>query len=111
MKTAWLGFERRVAVRFLREGRMQTVLIMVGVAAGVAVITYISVLIGALQASTVAKTLGSQAHVVLQPLEDVVIPAAEPSSGQARMSDVQPRAQRLRSVANWQALLPPSRCR
>ena len=31
-----LGFESRVATRFLREGRMQTVLIIVGVAAGVA---------------------------------------------------------------------------
>ena len=30
----WLGFETHVAIRFLREGRLQTVLIMVGVAAG-----------------------------------------------------------------------------
>ena len=36
----WPGFEFRVALRFLREGRMQTVLIIVGVAAGVAVIAY-----------------------------------------------------------------------
>ena len=28
----WPGFELRVALRFLREGRMQTVLIIVGVA-------------------------------------------------------------------------------
>ena len=31
-----LGFEWLVALRFLREGRMQTLLIIVGVAAGVA---------------------------------------------------------------------------
>ena len=43
--SSWLGFEVRVAVRFLREGRLQTVLIMVGVAAGVAVIAYISALV------------------------------------------------------------------
>ena len=30
------AFERRVALRFLREGRMQSLLIVVGVAAGVA---------------------------------------------------------------------------
>lgn len=106
MNKAWLGFEARVALRFLREGRMQTVLIMVGVAAGVAVITYISVLISALQVSTVTKTLGSQAHVVLQPLDDVVTPAAERAQDEKRLSDVQPRAQRLRSVPNWQLLLP-----
>lgn len=29
-----LGFESLVAIRFLREGRMQTLLIIVGVAAG-----------------------------------------------------------------------------
>jgi lipoprotein-releasing system permease protein len=40
-----LGFERRVALRFLREGRMQSLLIIVGVAAGVAVVAYISALI------------------------------------------------------------------
>lgn len=103
---AWLGFEARVALRFLREGRMQTVLIMVGVAAGVAVITYISVLISALQANTVAKTLGAQAHVVIRPLDDEVVPAAARAAGELTLSDVQPRAQRLRSVANWPALLP-----
>ena len=55
----WPGFELRVALRFLREGRMQTVLIVVGVAAGVAVIAYISALISGLQDSTLTKTLGA----------------------------------------------------
>ena len=55
----WLGFETRVAVRFLREGRLQTVLIMVGVAAGVAVIAYISALVTGLQKNTFDKTLGA----------------------------------------------------
>ena len=35
------GFEVQVALRFLAEGRMQTLLIVVGVAAGVAVVAYI----------------------------------------------------------------------
>ena len=54
-----LGFERQVALRFLREGRMQTVLIIIGVAAGVAVIAYITALVNGLQSNTVAKTLGA----------------------------------------------------
>ena len=62
-----LGFERRVALRFLREGRMQTLLIIVGVAAGVAVIAYISALISGLQSNTLNKTLGAQAHITLRP--------------------------------------------
>lgn len=103
--TALLGFEIRVAMRFLREGRMQTVLIMVGVAAGVAVIVYISALISGLQANTLAKTLGAQAHITLRSLEDTVLPAAERVPGDRTLTEVQPRAQRLRSVQNWQPLM------
>ena len=102
----WPGFELRVALRFLREGRMQTVLIIVGVAAGVAVIAYISALISGLQNSTLTKTLGAQAHISVRVLDDVVTPAALAQPGAARLTETQPRAQRLRSVANWQALLP-----
>ena len=38
MRWRGLGFEWRVALRFLFEGRFQSVLIIVGVAAGVAVV-------------------------------------------------------------------------
>ena len=102
----WPGFEFRVALRFLREGRMQTVLIIVGVAAGVAVIAYISALINGLQANTLAKTLGAQAHITLKAPDDLVLPAAVLLPGTTVLSETQPRAQRLRSIANWQALLP-----
>ncbi len=104
--TVWPGFELRVALRFLREGRMQTVLIIVGVAAGVAVIAYISALITGLQSSTLTKTLGAQAHLTLQAPDDRVTPAAAPVPGATVLTETQPRAQRLRSVANWQALVP-----
>jgi lipoprotein-releasing system permease protein len=103
---AWLGFETRVAVRFLREGRLQTVLIIVGVAAGVAVIAYISALVTGLQKNTFDKTLGGQAHVTLQSRDDAVTPARLKEPGAVVLSDVQAKAQRLRSVSNWQALLP-----
>ena len=102
----WLGFEVRVAVRFLREGRLQTVLIMVGVAAGVAVIAYISALVTGLQDNTFRKTLGGQPHVTLRALDDVVSPARATLPGEQRLTDTQPRAQRLRSVGNWQSMLP-----
>ncbi len=100
----WLGFERRIALRFLLEGRMQTLLIIVGVAAGVAVVAYISALISGLQANTLAKTLGAQAHVTLKAPDDAVSPAR--ASGTATLTMTQPRAQRLRSIGNWQALVP-----
>ena len=102
----WLGFEWRVAVRFLREGRLQTLLIMVGVAAGVAVIAYISALVTGLQSNTFAKTLGGQPHVSLRALDDAVSPSLPQTPGATRLTDTQARAQRLRSVGNWQLLIP-----
>ncbi len=102
-----LGFESRVATRFLREGRMQTLLIIVGVAAGVAVVAYISALITGLQRNTIEKTLGAQAHVTLNPRDDVVLAARAPASaGANELVQTQPRAQRPRSISNWQLLVP-----
>ena len=101
-----LGFEWNVALRFLREGRMQTLLIIAGVAAGVAVITYIAALIQGLQTNTVDKTLGTQAHISLRAPEDVVTPIQTEVAAGMVLSETQPKAQRLRSVANWQQLLP-----
>ena len=102
----WLGFERQVAIRFLREGRMQTVLIMVGVAAGVAVVAYISALITGLQSNTLEKTLGAQAHITVSNRDDIVTPARLPLKGTNELVQTQPRAQRPRSISNWQLLLP-----
>ena len=101
----WPGFEFRVALRFLREGRMQTVLIIVGVAAGVAVIAYISALISGLQANTRQKhwcrrTSRCARRTIWSPRPPRRLPDA------AALTETQPRAQRLRSVANWQALVP-----
>ena len=55
-----MRFALIVALRFLREGRFQSLLIIVGVAAGVGVVTYISALIEGLQGNTIARTLGTQ---------------------------------------------------
>lgn len=99
-----LGFEWRVAVRFLTEGRFQSLLIIVGVAAGVAVVAYISALITGLQRNTLEKTLGAQAHVSVSPLDERVTPALPPQAGTLRWSDTQARAQRLQTITNWQAI-------
>ena len=86
---------------------MQTLLIIVGVAAGVAVVAYISALIAGLQRNTIEKTLGAQAHITLSPLDDMVLPARAPSSAATReLVQTQPRAQRPRSIGNWQLLVP-----
>ena len=102
----WLGFERQVAIRFLREGRMQTVLIIAGVAAGVAVVAYISALITGLQSNTLEKTLGAQAHITVSAPDDIVTPARSPLANTSELVQTQARAQRPRSISNWQLLVP-----
>lgn len=98
------GFAFTVALRFLREGRLQSLLIVVGVAAGVAVVTYISALIEGLQGNTIQRTLGTQAHLVVKPPEERSLPSAGAASGTTRLRDVQPRAQRPRTVDQWHSI-------
>ena len=66
-----MGFEWRVSTRFLAEGRFQTLLMVLCVAAGVAVYTYITALVNGLQTNTINRTLGVQPHVTLRPVKDV----------------------------------------
>lgn len=67
----WMPFELLLALRFLREGRMQSTLILAGVTGGVAVIIFLTQLINQLQASIIDRVMGSQAHVVIKPPEEV----------------------------------------
>ena len=90
-----LPFAWMVCLRYLREGRMQTVLILAGVTGGVAVIIFLTTLISQLQESIIDKTLGSQAHIVIRPPQAVNRTTLSPDSTAAI---IQPRAQRLRSV-------------
>jgi lipoprotein-releasing system permease protein len=95
----WQPFEWIAATRFLREGRTQSLLIIVGVGVGVSVIVFMSALLSGLQANLVKRTLSSQAHLVILPPEDVARPQ---DSGEWAL--VQKQAQRLRSIDQWQAL-------
>ncbi len=95
----WLHFEWIAAIRFLREGRTQSLLIIVGVGVGVSVIVFMSALLSGLQANLVKRTLSSQAHLVLLPPEEIARPQSH--TGGAL---IQKQAQRLRSIDQWQAL-------
>jgi len=92
-------FEWIVAIRFMREGLMQTLLIISGVALGVSVIVFISALISGLQSNLFRRTLDYQAQIVIIPPREVAR-ALRRADDQATL--VQPRAQRLRSVDEWQ---------
>ena len=99
-----LPFEIVVALRFLREGRLQTWLIVGGAGIGVAVVIFITALVNGLQANTIKRTLGTQAHVVLRPPEEVAVPQRVAGTEGTVLPSVQARAQRLRSIDQWQPL-------
>jgi lipoprotein-releasing system permease protein len=102
--TRWMPFELLVALRFLREGRMQSVLILAGVTGGVAVIIFLTQLINQLQSTIIDRVMGSQAHVVIRPLEEVTQRVVAPSAEREVAAVVQPRAQRLRTVDQWERI-------
>lgn len=99
-----MAFEWFVALRFLREGRLQTVLVFAGVAVGVGVIVFLGALIDGLQVSLIEQTLGSQAHVVIEPPEEKVRQLAPPTTG-AVSAAIEKAPQRLRSIPQWQQTL------
>lgn len=96
-------FEIIVAFRFMREGLMQTLLIILGVGLGAAVIIFMSALLAGLQSNVVRRTLNFQAPVVVLPPDQVARPLrAEPGAETA--AQVQPRSQQLRSIDQWQRI-------
>jgi lipoprotein-releasing system permease protein len=81
-----LPFEWIVALRFLREGRMQTVFILVGIAIGVGVIVFMSALLTGLQSNFIRRVLSAQAHIQLLPPKELARalgppPDAAPGTG------------------------------
>jgi len=82
---------------------MQTLLIVAGVTAGVAVVVFITALITGLQSNLVQRTLGSQAHIVIRPPEEVAQPALDRNTADIS-ARVESRAQRLRSIDQWESV-------
>ena len=99
-----LGFELTVALRFLREGRMQTALIIGGAAIGVAVIFFITAVLTGVQSDLIRRVTGAQPHVIIKPPEETVAPLVAGSVDAPRLAAVQARPQRLTTIDGWQAL-------
>lgn len=56
-----------IALRFLKSGKGQTILIILGISVGVAVQLFIGSLIQGLQASLIDTTIGSSSHITIVP--------------------------------------------
>jgi lipoprotein-releasing system permease protein len=96
-------YEWIMATRFLREGVMQTLFIIAGVSLGVSVIVFMSALLTGLQGSLFSTLLDYQAQIVILPPEEEARPLREESDAQLATL-VQPRAQKPRSLDQWQTV-------
>ena len=103
---SFLPFEWILATRFLREGVLQTLFILVGVALGVSVIVFMSALLAGLQGSLFRLLLDYQAQIVISPADEAAraLRGAADGSGDELATLVQPRAQRPKSLDQWQTL-------
>ncbi len=100
----WTPFEWITAIRFLKEGRMQTIFIVTAVAIGVAVIVFMSAMLSSLQANFLKRVLTTQPHIQLIPPDEVARPLRREEPGRIVLATVQRPAQRIRSIDQWQKI-------
>ncbi|MGE0404315.1 MAG: FtsX-like permease family protein [Kofleriaceae bacterium] len=100
-----MPFEWFLALRYLRDAKGQTTLILGGVAVGVSVIVFLSALIGGLQTSLIDKTLGAQPHITLRVPREAPRPLVEPTEKVAVARRIEETAQRLRSLDQWPTVI------
>lgn len=99
-----MPFEWIAALRFLGEGRMQTLFIIAGVSVGIAVIVFMSALLTGLQANLTKRVLSSQSHITLQPRDEIARPLRL-GGKDLELAIVQMPLQRVRSIDQWQGLV------
>ena len=105
MFKSWLPFEWIVSLRFLREGRLQTLFIISGIAVGVGVIVFMSALLAGLQGNFITRVLSAQSHIQLLSPQEVTRPLLTPAEGQLHWPWVQPPLQRMKLIDQWQSVV------
>jgi lipoprotein-releasing system permease protein len=96
----WLPFEWITAVRFLREGRLQTIFIIGGIAIGVGVIVFMSAMLAGLEANFIKRVLTSQPQIQLLTPDQVARPLRN-GPGEIEDAVVQRPSQRVISIDQW----------
>jgi len=100
-----MPFQWFVAIRYLRDARGQSALMLAAVSVGVSVIVFLSALINGLQSSLIESTLGSQPHITLRVPREEPRALVAPRRGLAIARLRQPATQRLRSLDQWPAVM------
>lgn len=92
-----------LSIKFLLDGRTQSLFILIGVAVGVSVTVFISALILGLQSNIIERTLGTQAHIQLT-MPDEKNQRIRLRPDQWLLVEETPRPQRIRAIDNWRQI-------
>lgn len=74
-----MNYELKIAIRFLKSGKTQTLFILLGIAVGVSVQIFLGSLITSLQESLLDETVGNSAHITIKSEEDQIASLVEES--------------------------------
>jgi len=99
----WMPFQWSTALRFLAEGRLQTIFILGGIAIGVGVIVFMSALLTGLQSNFIKRVLTSQPQIQLLPPDEIAWPLRH-RAGLLEAAVVQRPTQRVLSIDQWQTI-------
>ncbi|PKM79493.1 MAG: ABC transporter permease [Firmicutes bacterium HGW-Firmicutes-14] len=95
-------FEWKVATRFLKEGKGQSIFILLGISVGVAVMVFLNTLISGLQENLINQTVGNSAHVWLTGQSAFEQQMSEMEEDNVVAGNADPRPVQL---INWQAMI------
>ena len=98
-----MRFDLKVALRYLLSNRLQSALLIGGVAIAVTVFTFNAALINGLAEFQIDRVVGSSAHVTIEPAtpRPAVAPAA---AGVIRLVATQPALQRREQIKEWRSV-------
>ena len=77
-----MSYELKIALRFLKSGKAQTLFILLGIAIGVSVQIFLGSLITSLQDSLVDRTIGNSSHITLSAGDDRITQLLNQQSGE-----------------------------
>ena len=103
-----LPFDWIVAIRFLREGIIQTLFIIGGVALGVGVIVFMSAILSGMQANFIKRVLTAQSHIQLIVPNEVARPLRF-GPGQIEDPVIEQPTQRVTSIDQWAKIVDKMR--
>lgn len=95
-----LPFDWIAAIRFLKEGRLQTIFIIGGVTIGVGVIVFMSAMLASMQANFIKRVLTSQPHIQLIVPDQVARPLRA-GLPEVEAPIIQRPTQRVLSIDQW----------